>query len=239
MTSSSNIAPLDATFGAIIRGVKVAALDDVTFRDLYALWLKYALLIFPDQHLSRAEQIAFARRFGNLEFEFLAISNVKADGTLINESNNSDMLKILQGNMGWHCDSTYMAVQAKAAVFSAITVPAEGGETGWADMRAAYDALSETMRTRIEQLAALRMLPVADGSDHAGSLRNPAAFNNVLGFRTSFGRVPSDWRGCSRRHSQCTVQWRIRAVTSLLSTVEGYDPRVPYSLREIYNEPAV
>ena len=118
MAHSFDIAPLDATFGAIISGVKVATIDDATFRDLYATWLKYALLIFPDQHLRRDEQIAFAKRFGNLEFEFAPISNVKADGTLINETDHSDLLKILQGNMGWHCDSTYMPVQAKGAVFS-------------------------------------------------------------------------------------------------------------------------
>ena len=50
------------------------------------------------------------------------------------------MMKILKGNMGWHCDSTYMPVQAKGAVFSARVVPKSGGQTGWADMRAAYDA---------------------------------------------------------------------------------------------------
>jgi alpha-ketoglutarate-dependent taurine dioxygenase len=100
MAHSFDIAPVDATFGAIISGVKLATLDDTTFRDLYATWLKYALLIFPDQHLSRDEQIAFAKRFGNLEFEFAPISNVKADGTIINETHHSDVVKILQGNMG-------------------------------------------------------------------------------------------------------------------------------------------
>jgi hypothetical protein len=54
---------------------------------------------------------------------------------------DDDVVKVLKGNMGWHCDSTYMPVQAKGAVFSAHVVPDAGGETGWADMRAAYDAL--------------------------------------------------------------------------------------------------
>ena len=53
-----------------------------TFRTLYDAWLKYALLIFPDQHLTRDQQIAFAKRFGPLEFDMTAISNVKEDGTL-------------------------------------------------------------------------------------------------------------------------------------------------------------
>ena len=55
---------------------------------------------------------------------------------------------------------------------------------------------------------ALRMLPVADGSDHGGSLRNPAAFNNVFGFRTSFGRVPASYNDVSCRRFPCTARWR-------------------------------
>ena len=52
-----------------------------------------------------------------------AISNVKADGTLRIEEDNDDVVKVLKGNMGWHCDSTYMPVQAKGAVFTAEMVP--------------------------------------------------------------------------------------------------------------------
>ena len=155
MAHSLRIEPLaGTTFGATVTGVKVAALDDTAFRDLYAAWLEYALLIFPGQHLKRAEQIAFAKRFGPLEFEMAALSNVKADGSLRLEADNDDMMKILKGNMGWHCDSTYMPVQAKGAVFSAEVVPSIGGHTGFADMRAAYDALDGALKAKVEKLAA-------------------------------------------------------------------------------------
>ncbi len=177
MTGKFNLKPLDATFGAIVTDVKLAALDDATWHDLHAAWLDCALLIFPDQHLSRAEQIAFAKRFGKLEFELAPISNVKADGTLITEADNSDVVKVLKGNMGWHADSTYMPVQAKGAVFSAQVVPTSGGQTGWADMRAAYDALDDDLRTRVERLAAHHSLYYSQaklghlpkqGSDYSG-----------------------------------------------------------------------
>ena len=155
MAHSLRIEPLaGTTFGATVTGVKVAALDDTAFRDLYAAWLEYALLIFPGQHLKRAEQIAFAKRFGPLEFEMAALSNVKADGSLRLEADNDDMMKILKGNMGWHCDSTYMPVQAKGAVFSAEVVPSIGSHTGFADMRAAYDALDGALKAKVEKLAA-------------------------------------------------------------------------------------
>src|SRR5580692_10695332 len=158
MARTLDIEPIDASFGAVVRGIKVTELDDATWRALYAAWLDYALLIFPEQHLPRDQQIAFAKRFGPLEFEMAALSNVKSDGTLRLEKDNDDMMKVLKGNMGWHCDSTYMPVQAKGAVFSAEVVPATGGETAWADMRAAYDALSPQMRDRIAHLSAYHSL---------------------------------------------------------------------------------
>jgi len=158
MTRAFDLEPLDATFGAIVTGVKVADLDAAAWRELHAAWLQYALLVFPGQHLRHDEQIAFARRFGPLEFEMAALSNVKPDGTLRLEKDNDDMMKILKGNMGWHADSTYMPVQAKGAVFSAEIVPTIGGQTGWADMRAAYDALDDGLRTKVESLSAYHSL---------------------------------------------------------------------------------
>jgi alpha-ketoglutarate-dependent taurine dioxygenase len=157
VTRAFDIEPLAATFGAVVTGVKLAALDDAVWHQLYDEWLKYALLIFPGQNLSRDEQVAFAERFGPLEFKLAALSNVKADGTLIVDPDN-DVLKILKGNMGWHCDSTYMPVQAKGAVFTAEIVPHAGGATGWADMRAAYDALDDKLRAKVESLAAYHSL---------------------------------------------------------------------------------
>ena len=154
MTRAFDIEPLDATFGAVVTGVKLVDLDEAGWRDLKAAWLDYALLVFPDQHLKRDQQIAFARRFGPLEFEMAAISNVRSDGSLRVEKDNDDVMKILKGNMGWHADSTYMPVQAKGAVFSAEVVPSIGGQTGFADMRAAYDALDDARKERVEQLQA-------------------------------------------------------------------------------------
>jgi alpha-ketoglutarate-dependent taurine dioxygenase len=153
-----DIQPLDATFGALISGVRLAQLDDAQFAALYATWLEYALLIFPGQHLTREEQVAFAKRFGTLEFDLAPISNVRRDGTVRSDSNGDDVVKVLKGNMGWHSDSTYMPVQAKGAVFTAHVVPTAGGETGWADMRAAYDGLDDAMRTRIASLSAYHSL---------------------------------------------------------------------------------
>ena len=147
--SPFDIRPLDASFGAVVTGLKLAELNEAAFDELYRTWLDYALLIFPGQHLGRDEQIAFARRFGAPEFEIAPISNVRPDGSVRPEDNADAVIKVLKGNMGWHCNSTYMPVQAKGAVFTCHVAPDEGGETGWADMRAAYDALDDATKARI------------------------------------------------------------------------------------------
>ncbi len=176
-TNAFRIEPLDATFGAVVTDLTLATIDEATFARLYDAWLTYALLIFPGQHLTNAQQVEFAQRFGALEFDLAPISNVRKDGTVRVDDDNDDVVKVLKGNMGWHCDSTYMPVQAKGAVFTAHVVPSSAGETGWADMRAAYDALDATLRDRIATLSAYHSLyysqakighkPKADG-DYSG-----------------------------------------------------------------------
>jgi len=82
---------------------------------------------------------------------------------------------------------------------------------------------------------ALRMLPVADGSDYMGSLRNPAAFNNVIGFRPSFGRVPSGPGGEVFLASPSTagpMGRTVRDVAMLLSVIAGPDDRAPLSIEQ-------
>ncbi|HUO12872.1 MAG TPA: TauD/TfdA family dioxygenase [Caulobacteraceae bacterium] len=157
------VAPLDASFGAVVTDLRLAELDNADFAALYRTWLDYALLVFPGQHLAREEQVAFARRFGPMEFDIAPISNVRADGSVRAEDNTDDVIKVLKGNMGWHCDSTYMPVQAKGAVFTCHVAPDQGGETGWADMRAAYDALDAATKARIAPLKAYHSLVYSQG----------------------------------------------------------------------------
>jgi alpha-ketoglutarate-dependent taurine dioxygenase len=151
------IEPADATLGAVITGVRLAALNDVEWKEIEAAFHEHAVLVFPAQHLSRAEQTAFGRRFGELDSLVaktgtVPISNVHPDGTL--RRPEDPVLGILRGNEGWHTDSSYMPLAAKASILSAELPARTGGETEWADMRAAYDALDETTRRRIESLSA-------------------------------------------------------------------------------------
>ncbi len=144
--------PLEASFGAVVHDVELAGADEATVAELVELWHEHALLVFPGQHLTRHEQDQFARRFGDLEFTATALTNIRRDGSL--RAPDHELSKSLRANERWHHDSTYMPVQAKGAVFTAEIVPTEGGETGFADMRAAYEALDDATRERIAGLAA-------------------------------------------------------------------------------------
>lgn len=164
-TSLFDLEPLGgATFGATVRGIDLAALDDATWSALYGAWLEHALLIFPGQFLDRDAQNTFARRFGALEFEASPISNIDRTGRVRTDPAD-DVVKSLRGNEGWHHDSTYMPVQAKGAVFSAEIVPSAGAATGWADMRAAYDELDDDTREQVTGLSASHSLLYSQGRE--------------------------------------------------------------------------
>ena len=161
-SSSTTLAPvkvdrIDATLGAVVTGVRLAALDDAGWRAVEHAFHEHAVLVFPDQRLSSEEQKAFARRFGALETQLgpdgtVPITNATKDGRILDRDN--PVLEILRGNEGWHTDSSYMPVSAKASMLSAHVVPRDGGTTEWADMRAAYDALDPETKALVGTLAA-------------------------------------------------------------------------------------
>ena len=157
------LAPVQATLGAVVTGVHLADLDDATWTALYAAFLKFGVLAFPDQHLDENAQASFAIRFGAIEKlsprqrgASVPISNQKPDGSLARP--DEYQYQILRGNEGWHTDSTYMPLASKAAMLTAIELPSEGGETEFADMRAAWSALDAETQARLEGLSAYHSL---------------------------------------------------------------------------------
>jgi alpha-ketoglutarate-dependent taurine dioxygenase len=150
---------IDATLGAVVAELSLARMDDATWKAVERAFHDHAVLVFPGQHLTEEEQIAFASRFGDIELlapdpaqKAVPISNQKPDGTVMRPEEHR--FKSLRGNEGWHTDSSYMPLAAKASVLSAQVVPSAAGETEWADMRAAYDALDDATRRRIAGLSA-------------------------------------------------------------------------------------
>ncbi len=157
------VTPLNATLGAKITNIDLANMNQTTWAIVEDAFHQYAALVFPGQHLDADTQVGFARRFGNLETLSpdgkpiaVAISNKKDDGSVL--KSDDFRYKTLRGNEGWHTDSSYMPLAAKASILSAQVVPPEGGETEVADMRAAYNELSQEMKAKIENLEAYHSL---------------------------------------------------------------------------------
>lgn len=155
-------------FVAEVHDVDLADLSDDAWPDLEAAFLQYGVLIFHDQYLPQDAQARFARRFGALEMSddqgyqvirkagvgkpmIVAISNVDEEGRHITDPSHPQ-IKSMGGNEGWHSDSSYKPVAAKVSVLAALEVPATGGATGFADMRAAYDELTDAQKEEFETL---------------------------------------------------------------------------------------
>ena len=155
------ITPLDCTLGARVTGVALGAMSDGEWRQVEDAFHEHGALVFPAQHLSDEEHIAFGERFGEIEIlregqRAVRISNRKADGELLDPEEKR--YQVLRGNEGWHTDSSYMPLAAKASALAAEVTPSSGGETELADMRHAWDTLDEAMQERIAGLSAYHSL---------------------------------------------------------------------------------
>ena len=155
------VKPLDASFGAVVTDVKIATMKPAEWQVIENAFYEYAALVFPAQHLTTEEHVAFGERFGEIEIlrpgqKHAAISNKAADGHILTDKEKR--FQTLRGNEGWHTDSSYMPLAAKASILAAEVVPSAGGETELADMRNAYEELSDTMKSKISDLVAYHSL---------------------------------------------------------------------------------
>jgi len=126
---------------------------------------QYGVLVFHDQRLDDARQLAFSRYFGALEqatgdiaqgaerrlsMDVNDISNLDKNNRVLARDDRRRLFSL--GNRLWHSDSSFKAVPAKYSLLSARVIPGSGGNTEFADMRAAYDALDDETRTLCEGL---------------------------------------------------------------------------------------
>lgn len=149
---------LGRTFFAEVRGLDLRErLSDATVAEIRAAWMEHGVLVFPDQMLTDPQQVAFSLRFGPLEEDlidptkFVAnLGNVDEDGSLRDPTSLKS--RFLRANQLWHSDSAYFPAAAKFSFLNARVIADDmvGGETQWADMRAAYDELSAEKKALIE-----------------------------------------------------------------------------------------
>ncbi len=153
----------DSTLGAIVEEVDLKQISEDDFGQIYSLWLERAVLVFPAQHLDDDEQIQFSKRFGRLErsisqrarqAEISALSNLDRNtGNAV--ASDSSLALFLKGNTYWHTDSSFKIVGAKASLLGARQLPSQGGETEFADMRAAWEALDQATQAMLENMYAV------------------------------------------------------------------------------------
>ncbi|MEQ8397926.1 TauD/TfdA family dioxygenase [Thalassobaculum sp.] len=150
--------------GAEVRGIDLGRpLDRETLDQLNAIWMENPMLVFPGQKITDEQQIVFARNFGELEVhpsvahrssrnpEVYRVSNVDEQGNIL--PSESKEWQYLELTWLWHTDSSFREIPSKGSILHGITVPAEGGDTLFANMYEAYDALSDGTKAQIDGLS--------------------------------------------------------------------------------------
>jgi alpha-ketoglutarate-dependent 2,4-dichlorophenoxyacetate dioxygenase len=161
------ITPLHPVFAAKVCGIDTTRkLGHDTVAAIEAAMDRHAVLVFRDQHLTDDQQLAFSQAFGALEFTngtgisqpgeqrlhpaFADVSNLGQDNQILARDNRQRLYSL--GNMLWHSDSSFKPIPAKYSILSGRVVATTGGETEFADMRAAYDALDDVTKAEIKDL---------------------------------------------------------------------------------------
>ena len=144
--------------GAIVTGVDVKTMTDGEWKQLYQAWLDSTVLVVRDQKLAKPDYVAYSARFGRIkphrvkrtrdpehpEITLMGVGARTADG-------KADKL-ILNRGQGWHTNSPWDTEICKATQLYALEIPNYGGDTLFANMYAAYDALPQRLKERIEPL---------------------------------------------------------------------------------------
>ncbi len=163
--------PLEGGLAAEIEGIAVSAIDDATFPAVYDAFLAHQLLLFRDQDLPPGDQVAFARRFGQVQVhvmnqyhadvhpELYTLSNVGPDGKP--NGKHPD-----RGTMAWHTDGSWQPRTTKATMLYAEVIPSRGGGTGFADMYSAFEAMPADEQRRLEEMRAVHNLDFSRNRRH-------------------------------------------------------------------------
>jgi taurine dioxygenase len=183
---SVQVERLTCNIGALVSNVNLgdAAQDAGLFDELKALLLDHKVLFLRDQHITRAEHVAFASRFGALEDHPVAGSDPEHPGLV-------RIYKDLESppehyENAWHCDATWREAPPMGAVLRCIECPEVGGDTIWANMVQAYADLPEHIRFQIAELKARHSIEASFGAAmpteqrHALKARYPDAEHPVV-----------------------------------------------------------
>ena len=155
---------LSCWIGAELSNVSLAdaARDDALFAEIKALLLKHRVLFLREQQISRAEHVAFAGRFGQLEDHPVLGSDPDHPGLVRIYKDLTSPPEHYEN--GWHCDATWREAPAMGAVLRCIDCPADGGDTIWSNMVKAYEDLPDHIKDKIAPLRASHSIEATFGA---------------------------------------------------------------------------
>ena len=158
------VEPLTGTIGAEILNVNIgeAARDADIMGEIRALLLKHKVIFFRDQDIDRADHVAFARHFGELEDRPVAGSDPDHPG-LVRIYKTPDSANDRYEN-AWHSDATWREKPPFGCVLRCVECPEVGGDTMWVNMAAAYERLPENVKVRIAGLRARHSIEATFGA---------------------------------------------------------------------------
>ena len=158
------VEPLTATIGAELFDVNLGEVsrDDALFAELRALLLEHKVLFLRGQDISRAEHVAFARRFGELEDHPVIGSHPEHPG-LVQVYKNPDS-PVDRYENSWHTDATWREAPPMGCVLRCVECPPVGGDTMWANMVVAYERLPDDVKAKLEGLRARHSIEATFGA---------------------------------------------------------------------------
>src|SRR5215468_788219 len=161
---SIRVEPLTCTIGAELSNVNLGAAsrDPALVAEIRALLLKHKVLFFRDQDITRAEHVAFARHFGELEDHPVAGSDPENPG-LVRIYKSPDA-PVDRYENAWHTDATWREKPPFGCVLRCVECPPVGGDTMWANMVEAYVRLPENVKTKIANLRARHSIEASFGA---------------------------------------------------------------------------
>jgi taurine dioxygenase len=161
---SIQVEQLTCSIGAELKNVSLAdaAYDDGLFAEIRELLLRHKVLFLRDQDISRAEHVAFASRFGDLEDHPVAGSDPDYPG-LVRIYKDLDSPPEHYEN-AWHCDATWREAPPMGCVLRCVEGPQVGGDTIWANMVKAYEDLPEHIKAQIADLRASHSIESSFGA---------------------------------------------------------------------------
>jgi taurine dioxygenase len=161
---SIKVEPLTCSIGALLLNVNLgdASRDIALFAEIRALLLEHKVLFLHDQDITRAEHVAFARRFGLLEDHPVVGSDPQHPG-LVRIYKGPDS-KNEQYENAWHCDTTWRECPQLGAVLRCVETPEVGGDMLWANMVEAHSRLPDDIKRKIAGLRARHSIEASFGA---------------------------------------------------------------------------